>query len=207
MMDEETAGKRESFIRKHWPLMIVLTLALAPGIWGLLVFIYNARIDGLNQQLRVSEERRLLCEDRLRAETPDRAVGVPPSQSPPSAGGAAGSGSAPKPAGETRLPGRYPNLENPEHPTQDDVRRLAEFYDLLKPWPTNPHLRFKTGDISYWREQGFSATDLEREFESRRLVLDRAERSGKSIPSQGDLSHAAELLQSQMPRVGRPTSR
>jgi hypothetical protein len=196
-MDEETATKQTAFLRRHWPLMVVLMLLLAPGIWGVLVFVYSARIDALKERLSLCEDRRQFAEGKLRSEPAALAAAVPPSSALP------GSGTIPNGSGN----GRYPPLDNPAHPTQEDVRRLAEYYDLTKPWPSNPHLRFKTGDISYWREQGLSSTDLDREFESRRLVLLRADKTRTSIPSQGDLSHAAELLQGRMGSVGRPTRR
>jgi hypothetical protein len=61
-----------------------------------------------------------------------------------------------------------------------------------------PLLRFKEGDVSSWYEQGMSEEALKREFDSRRIVLERAEMTGEIIRTQGDLSAKAESIQAQM---------
>jgi hypothetical protein len=203
-MDEETLSKRGEFIQRHWPLIVVLVIALVPAVWYLVDLMYKERLQTAEERLKLSEDRRLFVEDKLRA-----GVGEPARTE--STGHAATTATKPATSGSPQSPerGSYPRLENLAQPTQDDVRKLAEYYDLMRTWSVNPQLRFKTGDISYWHEQGLSARDLDREFESRRLVLLRAERMKQIIPSQGDLSQAAELLQSQMKdSVGgsRPTN-
>lgn len=92
---------------------------------------------------------------------------------------------------------RYSLVANPQRLTKSEVRNLAQFYNLMQRWHTNPHLQFEEGDISYWYERNLSEEDLKREFESRRIILERAEKSGEVINTQGDLSHKAELLQAQ----------
>ena len=89
----------------------------------------------------------------------------------------------------------YPKIENPQRLTRTEVRRLAEFYGLTQRRKVNPHLRFLEGDISYWFEQRLSEDELKLEFESRRIILDRAEKSGEVISTQGDLSYLAETEQ------------
>lgn len=92
-------------------------------------------------------------------------------------------------------PPELPAIADPQSPTRAEVHELAGFYGLFTRWQVNPHLSFEAGDVSFWAEQGLGAAELEVEFESRRMVLERAERTGQFIPSQGDLSHHAEELQ------------
>jgi hypothetical protein len=99
----------------------------------------------------------------------------------------------------------YPTIENPQRLTRIDVRRLAEYYGLFTSWKVNPHLRFKEGDISYWYEQRRSEDDLKLEFESRQIVLKRAEKAGEFIETQGDLSYWAEREQLQLKQKRRQT--
>jgi len=92
----------------------------------------------------------------------------------------------------------YPSIDNPNRLTKEDVRDLARFYGLFTRWKVNPQLRFQEGDISYWYEQKRSEQELKVEFESRKIVLERAEKHGNCIETQGDLSYYAEQAQSEM---------
>ena len=81
-MDEDTATKRIDFIRRHLPLMVVLVVLLAPGIWGVLVFVYSARIDALKERLSLCDDRRQFAEGKLRSEPAVLATAVPSSPAP-----------------------------------------------------------------------------------------------------------------------------
>nr|VFK79509.1 MAG: hypothetical protein BECKSD772D_GA0070982_105220 [Candidatus Kentron sp. SD] len=87
--------------------------------------------------------------------------------------------------------------------TLPDVEREAERYGLMRRSIENPHLRFKTGDLSYWAEQGLQLWELQLEFYARKLVLDAADKHGAEIPTQGDLSHFAQRIYSKLYRTAR----
>ena len=53
----------------------------------------------------------------------------------------------------------------------------------------------KDGDISYWYEQSLSESEIKLEFESRRIVLERADKNHQIIDTQGDLSYLAQKVQ------------
>ena len=93
---------------------------------------------------------------------------------------------------------KYPAINNPKKPSKDDIRKLADFYDLNKDWKINGHLKIQEGDISYWCEQGLSEEEIKLEFESRRIALERAEKNHQVIETQGDLSYLAEKIQAQL---------
>ncbi len=184
----------EGFIRENWARLLAIVVILVPGLWFTLDLIHKGRMDALLERQLLCEERRAFIESKLRADQPtttERTVSAaqPAASAAPAAADAA--------EASTRA-GQYPHLDNPAQPTREDVRKLAEYYELTRPSAVNPQLRFKDGDISYWKEQGLSARALEREFESRKLVLNRADRAKTTIPSQGDLSHAAKTVQMQM---------
>ena len=84
------------------------------------------------------------------------------------------------------------SFRDPEHPTRTEIGQLANYYGLFRQWTANPHLAFMDGDVTYWWEQALSAERLCLEFESRRAVLEEAEKSRSTIPSQGDLSALAQ---------------
>ena len=77
---------------------------------------------------------------------------------------------------------------------KSQIRQLAEKHRLFARTEFNPHLRFKDGDISYWRDQNIAAWELELEFLARWLMLEVADREEVTIPTQGDLSHWATKL-------------
>jgi hypothetical protein len=90
----------------------------------------------------------------------------------------------------------YPFIQDPAHLTKSEVRDLAKFHGLLDHSKVNPHLRFAEGDISYWYEQSLHEKVLNREFESRRIALERADQNGQKYDTQGDLSQAAKQIAS-----------
>jgi len=105
-----------------------------------------------------------------------------------------------EPAGFTSPSGAvsYPPIK-PGDLSETDVENLALFYGLFTQWRVNPQLRFKPGDIGYWYRRRLSESDLKIQFESRRQVLQRAEETGKKIPTQGDLSFFAEQIVRKFP--------
>lgn len=97
-----------------------------------------------------------------------------------------------------------PNIELPTEYSistplsKTDIRQLAESYDLTKPSKVNPHLKMLEGDISYWHQQGLSLRELKKEFEARRIILKQADRAGRDISTQGDLSAFANEIKGQL---------
>lgn len=87
--------------------------------------------------------------------------------------------------------------------TLPDVEKEAERYGLMRRSIENPNLRFKTGDLAYWAEQGLQLWELQLEFYARKLVLDAADKYGAEIPTQGDLSHFAQRIYSKLYRTAR----
>nr|VFJ91537.1 MAG: hypothetical protein BECKH772B_GA0070898_1001832 [Candidatus Kentron sp. H]VFK03611.1 MAG: hypothetical protein BECKH772A_GA0070896_103393 [Candidatus Kentron sp. H]VFK06214.1 MAG: hypothetical protein BECKH772C_GA0070978_103343 [Candidatus Kentron sp. H] len=87
--------------------------------------------------------------------------------------------------------------------TLSDVKKEAERYGLMRPRIENPGLRFKTGDLAYWTEQGLQLWELQLEFYARKLVLDAADKHGAEIPTQGDLSHFAQRIYGKLYRTAR----
>ena len=90
---------------------------------------------------------------------------------------------------------RLPAVLNSNRLTREEIRQLASFYGLFTHWKVNPHLTYQDGDIAYWFEKGLTLENLRMEFDTRRKVLQDAERTLKKLSSQSELSHAAENLQ------------
>lgn len=88
--------------------------------------------------------------------------------------------------------------------SKDDIERLAVEFELTKSTRTNPHLKYKEGDISYWYKQhvkyGVNEEDLKLEFAARKAVLEAADDKKVIIDTQGDLSHAAQQIMADMLR-------
>ncbi len=81
--------------------------------------------------------------------------------------------------------------------SREEIEGLAERCGLFTPTTQNPHLAYRTGDISYWDEQRDVAKQallLWAEFLARSLALNSAESEGRLFATQGDLSHAAAPL-------------
>lgn len=77
------------------------------------------------------------------------------------------------------------------------IQQLAEHIGLFQATESNPSLVYQVGDISYWEEQPEEqrrALALWAEFLARRLTLVAADSEARRVPSQGDLSHAAQPL-------------
>ena len=83
-------------------------------------------------------------------------------------------------------------------PTKSEIKKLAGEIGLLKEYETNPHLSFLDGDCAYWAEQGLSFKRLEIEFTARKIVLEAADKKGVIIPTQGDLSSAAQQIMGEL---------
>lgn len=90
---------------------------------------------------------------------------------------------------------KYPQVSNPKKLSRDDIKRLADFYDLTKAWNYNPHLKMQEGDISYWYEQSMTEDEIKLQFESRRIILKEADKNQQVIDSQGDLSALVQKIQ------------
>lgn len=71
---------------------------------------------------------------------------------------------------------------------KSEIRELADKHRLLDEWKVNPQLKFMDGDISLFYNESLSARNVELQFMARRIVLEKAEEEGTTIPSQGDLS-------------------
>ena len=84
---------------------------------------------------------------------------------------------------------------------QDEVKKLAEDFGLLKETRTNPHLSFLGGDIAFWHEQELSEDRLKLEFAARKIVLEAADKQGVVIDDQGKLSWAAQRIMADMLRA------
>ena len=84
-----------------------------------------------------------------------------------------------------------PPTRDKSKPNRNDVRALAEQYDLLKRPKGNRQLQFRTGDISYWYDEGLEKWQLALEFLARQIILRVAARDNKKIRTQGDLSALA----------------
>ncbi len=181
-----------SLLSKYGPLFLAAALVVAPIVWSIAALHYQERIETLSARVDLLKEEKRSLEDKLRLPPPP--AGTPePVATPGNSPGTQASSSLDELA-------RLPHIVNPKRPTKEEIRDLARFYGLFNSWSANPHLRYKEGDISYWYGQRLTEEGLKREFESRRTVLQRAERTGEVIPSQGDLSHKAEQLQSLMRR-------
>ena len=177
-------------LREHGVLVVTIVVLTVPPIWGLASLYYRERIETLREQVNLIREEKQFLEAKLKAPA-EFSLRV---SSPTSAGQSPG---APNITTEA-VSVRYPPISNPSRPTKPEVRDLARFYGLFNEWKVNPHLRFKEGDVSYWYEQGLSEQALKREFESRRIILQRAETTGERIDTQGDLSHKAQEIQPQL---------
>lgn len=181
-------------IRAHGVVIIGVGILLVPAFWAISSMFYKERIDTLRERISLLEEKLTYAESKLKSP----AEFVKNNESP--------SSSAPSVASNTPLEQvagvayRYPPVQNSNKLTKSEVRDLAKFYGLLTEWKMNPHLRFLEGDISYWYEQNLSEKALKKQFEARRIVLVRAEKSGLKYSTHGELSHAAEQILSTLGR-------
>ena len=174
-------------IAKNWPRLISIIIVLVPIIWGIASLYYAGRMESLGEQINLLREQRDFLERKLRSLEQIR---IPSSTHT----------TEPSKQAQELESLRYPSISNPRKLSKDDIRKLADFYDLTKRRITNPHLRMKEGDISYWYEQGLSEDEIRLEFESRRIILERAERNHQVIDTQGDLSYLAQKIQAQLIR-------
>ena len=87
--------------------------------------------------------------------------------------------------------------------SKSEIRKLAEKHRLMKEWEVNPVLKFKGGDIAFFYEENLSAWDVELQFISRRIVLERAEEEEATISSQGDLSALSNPVYSWLHKAAR----
>ncbi len=191
----EVIKKLMRLFREHWLALIAATIVVAPIAFTFTRLLYDERIRILEQQVQTQATHiELLREEKTFLE---RKLAQPAASEPrPTTGTTSPVDSSP--AGDSNsgtTAARLPVIENPAKLMKDEVRDLARFYGLFERTKTNPHLRFKEGDISYWYEQNLTEDELKLEFETRRRVLERANQQGRRIPSQGDLSHSAEQLQ------------
>jgi hypothetical protein len=172
-------------IGKNWPFLISVIIVVTPIIWGIASLYYSGRIEDLREQINLLKEQRAFLErkvrsiDKIKVQVPSETQG-----------------------GTTHLHKleslTYPPIRNSQKLSKDEIRKLADFYELTKGWKFNPHLKMKGGDISYWYEQGLSENEIKLEFESRRIVLERAEKNHQVIDTEGDLSHLAQKIQAEI---------
>ena len=168
-------------LRKYWPIIVGLVIVLVPAIWAIASIYHSGQIDALREQVNLLREQKEFLERKLREASPTGTGPARPSDLPPATESKPGARS-------------YPTPENPQRPSKVDIRQLAEFYGLTRRWRANQHLQYQEGDISYWYEQNLDEEQLRLEFESRRIVLERAESAGERIETQGDLSYLAEKV-------------
>jgi hypothetical protein len=187
--------------RRTIAAVITLLAVCSSGVWLAAKSVYEGEIRALKEQVNLVRERAAWAQTRAEevskqcaqttpAVTPSPASSQPSPSTPPPKQGV----SAP-PSGPALTTQPYPRIADSSHLTKPEVRAMAEYYGLFRNWSVNPHLKLKTGDISYWYEQQLSERALQLEFDSRRIVLERAERSGQRIPTQGDLSALAQEIQ------------
>lgn len=172
-------------ISKHWPILIAIIFILSPVTWSLARIYYSGRMENLKEQVNLLKEQRDFLERKLKS---IEQIQTQVSTEMDTTG---------KLVKRTESL-RYPPISNPQKLSKEDIKKLAEFYDLTKSWKINPHLKMKEGDISYWYEQELSENEIKSEFESRRIILERAEKNHQIIEAQGDLSHMAQKIQSQL---------
>lgn len=180
----------KDLVKKHGLLIIAVAIFQIPIIWYSMSFIFKERIDTLNATIKFLETKVSQYSTSIASQSSlsGNLVGEPDSNGDSSV---------------KQSPILYPAIGDPLKLTKTEVRQLSEFYNLFNTWKVNPHLRFKDGDISYWYEQGLSEDQLKLEFESRRIVFERAEQSGQIFDTQGDLSFHAQQIQSQILRTRR----
>jgi hypothetical protein len=173
-------------LRDYWAVFLAVIVFVTPIIWYGASLYYGGRIEALKEQLNLVREQKQFLEAKLKA-PPEFPVSASPNAA---TGESTASSRPPVDAGGVR----YPPINNPRQLTKAEVRDLAKFYGLFTEWKVNPGLRFSDGDVSYWYEQGLSEEGLKWQFESRRIVLQRAEMTGEKIETQGDLSHKAQAI-------------
>jgi hypothetical protein len=190
--------------RKAITAVVALMFVSGSVVWLVARSVYEGEIRALKEQVNLVREQaewRQRRAEELSKQCPPAASSVTPSaaapQPPPSS--AAPEQRISTPGSDQALRAKlYPRIADPSHLTRAEVQAMAEYYDLFRNWSVNPHLRLKTGDVSYWYEQRLPEKALQLEFESRRIVLEQAERSGRRIPTQGDLSALAQEIQASL---------
>jgi hypothetical protein len=172
--------------RSHGLIIIGVGIILSPIIWGVFTLIHKEHINTLLERIEFCEDKLSYAEKKLKSPAEftnsDVAAATPLST-------IKSDEAITKVSKESY---RYPPIHNSNKLTKSEVHNLVKFYGLFTVWKVNPHLRFLEGDVSYWYEQGLSEMALKRQLETRRIILERAETSGKKYPTQGDLSYAAE---------------
>ena len=175
-------------LRTHGYVILGVGLLLTPIVWTICSAIHKERLDTLHERMSLLEEKLSYAESKLKSPA-EFTKGNVQTASPSSS---VDSGEIVNPQSEVVY--RYPPVQNPSNLTKSEVRDLVKFYGLFTEWKINPHLRFLEGDVSFWFEQGLSELALKKQFEARRIILNRAEKSGVKYSTQGDLSHAAEQI-------------
>ncbi len=168
--------------------IVILLVILVPSIWAISSWYHSGQISSLSATIETQKESLAFLQMKLKdcAEAKEDLVDALKANAPIKPDGFQTPG-APNDAG-------YPIIKNPAKLTRLEVNDLADFYELTRKWPGNPHLQFDDGDISYWYQRGLSEQELRKQFEARRLILQRAEKSGRKIPTKGDLSALAEQI-------------
>jgi hypothetical protein len=175
-------------LRNHGPVIIGVGILLTPILWTIFSVTHEERIDTLHERISLLEENLSYAETKLKSP----AEFVKRNEQSPFSSSSVDNGEPLKPLSTKTY--SYPPVQNPNKLTKSEVRDIVNFYGLFTEWKVNPQLRFLDSDVSYWFEKGLSETILKKQFEARRIVLDRAEKSGVKYPTQGDLSHAAEQI-------------
>jgi hypothetical protein len=164
-------------LKQDWDIVILWLIVLGPATYMISSTLHSREISALKEEINLLREQRDYLDKKLKEGSIARSTNT-------------------EPAEDTKQD--YPNIKNAKRLTRDEVRRLAQFYNLLNEWKANPQLRFDDGDITFWFQQGLSEDHLKLEFESRRQILEQAEKSGQKIGDQGDLSNLAKGIQSRL---------
>lgn len=177
----------KKFLSENWPILVSVIIVLTPIVWSIASIYYLGRIESLREQNDLLREQRIFLERKLKStkknhpkdisENSDMSLQVQKFKAL-----------------------NYPAIRNSYKLSRDEIRNLADFYELTKSWKFNPHLKFKDGDISYWHKQGLTENEIKLEFDSRRIVLEQAEKKHQTIDNQGNLSSLAQKIQAKMLR-------
>ena len=182
--------------------IFILISTTASVTWHLAKNASEGEINTLKEQVNLGREQLSWCLVKSK-ESSDQCP--PPPTKPPLTTDAQPPTNPPT-KGENTVPKKplpssvktYPRISDPSRPTKDEVQAMADYYGLFRKWAVNPNLKFQTGDISHFSGQQLSEKELQLEFDSRRIVLERAEQTGLRIPSQGDLAALAQEIKAQL---------
>jgi hypothetical protein len=209
-MDEKDEKTLRELLTNPRALALIAGLLIlsASAVWFFAKNSGDGEVRALKEQVNLVKEQLSWSQARAKAISEECLVTSTPkpsglgATSPTRATGAALSQESAGPkqpaTGRSSNVTTYPRITDSTNVSKDEVRSLAEYYGLFRNWNVNPHLKFQTGDVSFFFEQHLSETVYQLQFDSRRIVLERAEQTGRRIPTQGDLSALAQEIQAQL---------